>query len=196
MSQLSNSTMNQNISSDLSVIKSDNKDISTGTEKEKKRAAPLPPAGQAKNNMTAHHSCEKQAPNVTSKYVDQSKFIPLEKQNLEYISQTTTTTTTNTTKFSDSIMASTQHKETTELSAQTMKRSISSDIQMETKKIMVNHESSKQTSQFIAVAPPPMKFVSAATMVVSKNITNIAIPEISDEELLEMALTFEKEQQQ
>ncbi|CAF2067095.1 unnamed protein product [Rotaria magnacalcarata] len=93
-------------------------------------------------------------------------------------------------------MASTQHKETTELSAQTMKRSISSDIQMETKKIMVNHESSKQTSQFIAVAPPPMKFVSVATMVVSKNITNIAIPEISDEELLEMALTFEKGQQQ
>ncbi|CAF5157075.1 unnamed protein product, partial [Rotaria socialis] len=24
--------------------------------------------------MTAHYSCEKQAPNVTSKYVDQSKF--------------------------------------------------------------------------------------------------------------------------
>ncbi|CAF4998013.1 unnamed protein product, partial [Rotaria socialis] len=71
---------------------------------------PLPPAGQAKSNMTAHYSCEKQAPNVTSKYVDQSKFIPLEKQNLEYISQTTTTITTNTTKFSDSIMASTQHK--------------------------------------------------------------------------------------
>ncbi|CAF1222176.1 unnamed protein product [Rotaria magnacalcarata] len=115
---------------------------------------------------------------------------------MSYFLETTTTTTTNTTKFSDSIMASTQHKETTELSAQTMKRSISSDIQMETKKIMVNHESSKQTSQFIAVAPPPMKFVSAATMVVSKNITNIAIPEISDEELLEMALTFEKEQQQ
>ncbi|CAF4955669.1 unnamed protein product [Rotaria socialis] len=75
MSQLSNSTMNQNISSDLSVIKADNKDTSTGTEKGKKRAAPLPPAGQAKSNMTAHYSCEKQAPNVTSKCVDQSKFV-------------------------------------------------------------------------------------------------------------------------
>ncbi|CAF3356260.1 unnamed protein product [Rotaria socialis] len=93
-------------------------------------------------------------------------------------------------------MISTQHKETTELSAQTMKRSISSDIQMETKKIMVNHESSKQTSQFIAAAPPPIKFVSAATMVASKNTSNDAIPEISDEELLEMTLAFEKQQQQ
>ncbi|CAF4972651.1 unnamed protein product, partial [Rotaria socialis] len=36
--------MNQNISSDLSVIKADKKDTSTGTEKGKKRAAPLPPA--------------------------------------------------------------------------------------------------------------------------------------------------------
>ncbi|CAF2042382.1 unnamed protein product [Rotaria magnacalcarata] len=115
---------------------------------------------------------------------------------MSYFLETTTTITTNTTNSSDSIMASTQHKEKTELSAQTTKRSISSDIQMETKKIMVNHESSKQTSQFIAAAPPPIKFVSAATMVASKNTSNDAIPEISDEELLEMTLAFEKQQQQ
>jgi hypothetical protein len=33
-------------------------------------------------------------------------------------------------------------------------------------------------------------------MVVSTNMSNDAIPEISDEELLEMALMFEKEQEQ
>ena len=45
-----------------------------GTEKGKKRAASLLPAGQAKNNITVNHSCEEQAPKVTSKCVDQSKF--------------------------------------------------------------------------------------------------------------------------
>ncbi|CAF1021934.1 unnamed protein product [Rotaria magnacalcarata] len=69
------STTNTNICSDLSAITADNKAISTGTEKGKKRATPLPPAGQAKNNMTVHHSCGEQAPKVTSTCVDQSKFV-------------------------------------------------------------------------------------------------------------------------
>ena len=77
-----------------------------------------------------------------------------------------------------------------------MKRSVSSDIPMEVKKMMVHHDSSKQKGQFIVAAPPPMKFVSAATMIASKNTSNDAIPEISDEELLEMTLAFEKQQQQ
>ena len=61
---------------------------------------------------------------------------------------------------------------------------------------MLNRETSKQSSQHIAAVPPPMTFVNAATMVVSNNTSSNAIPEISDEELLEMALTFEKLQQQ
>ncbi|CAF3875267.1 unnamed protein product [Rotaria magnacalcarata] len=217
MSQLSNSTTNTNICSDLSAITADNKAISTGTEKGKKRATPLPPAGQAKNNMTVHHSCGEQAPKVTSTCVDQSKFVTAAeiyikifvkyfktsldttrkiKFQIHQVKKTTTTTTTNTTKYSDSIMASTQPKETNELSAQIMKQSISSDIPMEVKKMMVHHDHSKQKSQFVAAAPPPMKFGSAATMVASKNTSSDAIPEISDEELLEMTLAFEKQQQQ
>ena len=63
------------------------------------------------------------------------------------------------------------------------------------KKLIVHHENSTQSSQHAAAATSPMKFVSAATMAVFMNTNNNAIPEISDEELLEMALMFEKEQQ-
>ncbi|CAF1399176.1 unnamed protein product [Rotaria sordida] len=83
-----------------------------------------------------------------------------------------------------------------ELSAQKMKRSISSDIQMEVKKIMVNHERSNQKNQLIAAASPAIKFVSAATMISLTQTSKNAIPEISDEELLEMALMLEKQQEQ
>ncbi|CAF1461276.1 unnamed protein product, partial [Rotaria sordida] len=85
---------------------------------------------------------------------------------------------------------------TVELSAQKMKRSSSSDIQMEVKKTMVNHEHSDQKNQLIAAAPPAIKFVSAATLVSLTQTSNNTIPEISDEELLEMALMLEKQQKQ
>ena len=78
---------------------------------------------------------------------------------------------------------------------QTIKRSMSSEIQTDVKKIMVRHETSKQQSKCFAAAPPPMKFVSAVTVAISMYTNNNAIPEISDEELLKMALMFEKEQQ-
>ena len=61
---------------------------------------------------------------------------------------------------------------------------------------MVQHDNSKKMNVCDTVTPSTMKFVSAATMVVSINTTNDAIPEISDEELLEMALMLEKQEQQ
>jgi hypothetical protein len=67
---------------------------------------------------------------------------------------------------------------------------------MEAKTFMVQHDNSKKMSLCDTATSSPMKFMSAATMVVSENTTNDAIPEISDEELLEMALMFEKEQEQ
>ncbi|CAF4020896.1 unnamed protein product [Rotaria sp. Silwood1] len=106
------------------------------------------------------------------------------------------TTGMNMNESSDSSIASTQDKAAAELSGQKMKRSISSDIQMAVKKIMVNHEHSNQKSQSIAAASPAVKFVSAATMVSLTQTSNNAIPEISDEELLEMALMLEKQQEQ
>ncbi|CAF3695072.1 unnamed protein product [Rotaria sp. Silwood1] len=48
---------------------------STGTEREKKRAAPLPLEGQVKKSMANHHSCEERASNITSKPVEQPKFV-------------------------------------------------------------------------------------------------------------------------
>ena len=77
-----------------------------------------------------------------------------------------------------------------------MKRSVSGEIETHTKKIMVRHETSNQKSRFITTVPPPVTFASTATMVVSNNTSINVIPEISDEELLEMALMFEKQQQQ
>ncbi|CAF4224312.1 unnamed protein product, partial [Rotaria magnacalcarata] len=52
------------------------------------------------------------------------------------------------------------------------------------------------SGRFIATVPPPVTCASTATMFVSNNTSSNAIPEISDEELLEMALMFEKQQQQ
>ena len=77
-----------------------------------------------------------------------------------------------------------------------MKRSVSGEIETHSKKIMVRCETSNQKSRFIAAAPPPMVFASTATMFISNKTSSNAIPEISDEELLEMALMFEKQQQQ
>ena len=79
-----------------------------------------------------------------------------------------------------------------------MKRSISSDVQMEVKKLMVNHEHSNQKNPLITAtaAPSAIKFVSAATMISLTQTSKNAIPEISDEELLEMALMLEKQQEQ
>ncbi|CAF5221077.1 unnamed protein product [Rotaria magnacalcarata] len=108
----------------------------------------------------------------------------------------TTTTTMNTSNSSNSPMASSQDKVTPELSPKIIRRSISGEIQREAKTFMVRNDNSKKMSLCDAATSSPMKFVSAATMVVSKNTTNDAIPEISDEELLEMALMLEKQQQQ
>ncbi|CAF3196826.1 unnamed protein product [Rotaria socialis] len=90
--------------------------------------------------------------------------------------------TISTTDGTDSNMTSSQHKATPKLLTETIKRSISGEISTQAKKAMANHETSKDKCQY----------VSAATTVVSTNMSNDAIPEISDEELLEMALMFEK----
>ncbi|CAF2065875.1 unnamed protein product [Rotaria magnacalcarata] len=96
----------------------------------------------------------------------------------------------------NSIEPSTQDKVIPTVSTPTMKRSVSGEIETHSKKIMVHHETSNQKGRFIATVPPPVTCASTATMVVSNNTSSNAIPEISDEELLEMALMFEKQQQQ
>ncbi|CAF3044672.1 unnamed protein product [Rotaria socialis] len=95
-------------------------------------------------------------------------------------SKTTTTTTMNTNNSSNSPMVSFQDKVTPELSPRIIKQSISGEIQMEAKTFMVQHDNSKKMSLCDTTTSSPMKFVSAAAMVVSKNTTNDAIPEISD----------------
>ncbi|CAF1617915.1 unnamed protein product [Rotaria magnacalcarata] len=69
------------------------------------------------------------------------------------------------------IEPSTQDKVIPTVSTPTMKRSVSGEIETHTKK---NN-----------AAPPPMAFASTATMFVSNNTSCNAIPEISDEELLD-----------
>ncbi|CAF1381990.1 unnamed protein product [Rotaria sordida] len=67
--------MNTNIFSDLSSIIADNKATPTGTERGKKRAAPLEPEGQVKKSVSDHHSYDERVVNVTSKSIDQPKFV-------------------------------------------------------------------------------------------------------------------------
>ncbi|CAF1437550.1 unnamed protein product [Rotaria sordida] len=74
-----------------------------------------------------------------------------------------------TNNSAESITSSTRIKETTACSSNTIKRANSDEVETEAK----NDE----------------------TMVAPMNTNNNAIPQISDEELLEMALMFEKKQQ-
>ena len=60
---------------------------------------------------------------------------------------------------------------------------------------MVHHENSTQSSQYAAAALSPMKFVSAATVAISTNTNNNAVPKMSVDELFRMLLMSEKEQQ-
>lgn len=76
-----------------------------------------------------------------------------------------------------------------------MKRSISIEIEEEAKKMKNRHESSTQLSQYSAATPVVTKFLNTTTMASPVNINNNTIQEITDEELLEMALMFEKKEQ-
>ncbi|CAF1212521.1 unnamed protein product [Rotaria sordida] len=100
-----------------------------------------------------------------------------------------------TNNSAESITSSTRIKETTACSSNTIKRANSDEVETEAKKLMVNYLLSKQQSEYSATIPIRVKFVSDETMVAPMNTNNNAIPQISDEELLEMALMFEKKQQ-
>lgn len=79
---------------------------------------------------------------------------------------------------------------------QGLKRSISGDLGQETKKIMFRQGNSEQKYNYVADASMPVTSVQTTTISTSRNIGNDVIPEIPDEELLQMALAFEKEQEQ
>ena len=80
--------------------------------------------------------------------------------------------------------------------ATTIERSISSEVPIQPRKAMAHHDSLSGESRYIPMVQSAMKFVSAATMTSSKDMSSNTIPEISDEELLQMALVFEKQQEQ
>ena len=77
-----------------------------------------------------------------------------------------------------------------------MKRTVSVEFPFQATTYTTHHEAATQQSQYFATAPPPIKFVSAATMALSMNSSGNPIQEISDEELLQIALMLEKEQEQ
>jgi hypothetical protein len=74
-----------------------------------------------------------------------------------------------------------------------MKRTISIEFEGPPKKVMVDHHSSGQQYERFDTTSYPVQFVTAAELVATSNIHTI--PEMSDEELLTMALMFEKEQE-
>lgn len=65
------------------------------------------------------------------------------------------------------------------------------------KKILINHLHSAEREPIrVAVSFDTPKFVRAAEMAIHTRTNVQAMPEISDEELLEMAIKFEKEHPQ
>ena len=69
------------------------------------------------------------------------------------------------------------------------------ESEAQSKKMMVHHPLG-QYNQASTTTPLQVKFVSASEVAITNNMDINAIPEISDEELLQMALMFEKHHQQ
>ena len=77
-----------------------------------------------------------------------------------------------------------------------MKRNLSDEYEVEPKKPMLHHHSSGSDNGSSAKMLPTLKFCTAAAMMKATAAVGNIIPEITDEELLEMALLFEKQHPQ
>lgn len=86
--------------------------------------------------------------------------------------------------------------ETTTPSSNAIKRTISDEIDHQAKKQMTCTSSSVQCKQNGPKSSIELKFMSATQVAAANKSNHCAIPEISDEELLEMALAMEKIQPQ
>lgn len=75
-----------------------------------------------------------------------------------------------------------------------MKRNVSTEFECPPKKMMLDHHSSEQENESFETTPRSMQFVTAAQLTSAFNIHTI--PEISDDDLLAMAIAFEKQQNQ
>lgn len=62
--------------------------------------------------------------------------------------------------------------------------------------MMIHHDTSNEMSKCTATLCSPIKFPSGAVVTTSIDVNSNAIPEISDDELLQMALMLEKEEEQ
>ena len=76
-----------------------------------------------------------------------------------------------------------------------MKRNLSDEYEVEAKKPMLHHPSGIDNGSSAKMLPTP-KFCTAATMMKATTVNGNIIPEITDEEFLEMALLFEKQHPQ
>ncbi|CAF1224531.1 unnamed protein product, partial [Rotaria magnacalcarata] len=82
-------------------------------------------------------------------------------------------------------------------SERVVKRAASDELGGEAKKVMVDHHSHEnKISSTVPKSFDQPKFVSAAIMASSVRTSVQMIPEISDEELLAMAIEFEKKYSQ
>lgn len=79
-------------------------------------------------------------------------------------------------------------------SGRTPKRGVSDDLNEQVKKIKVEHSTAKEDiSKFVPKFDNPPTFIRASQILGNPNHTTTEIiPEISDEELLAMAIAFEK----
>lgn len=77
-----------------------------------------------------------------------------------------------------------------------IKRTISDETEHQVKKLMVGQCSSVTHTQNLSKSSIEIKFVSAAQVATTNSLNNDSVPEISDEELLAMALMMEKNEQQ
>ena len=77
-----------------------------------------------------------------------------------------------------------------------MKRNLSDEYEVEAKKPMLHHHSSASNSGSSAKVLPMPKFCTAASLMRATMINTSAIPDITDEELLEMALLLETKEPQ
>ncbi|CAF2066745.1 unnamed protein product [Rotaria magnacalcarata] len=101
----------------------------------------------------------------------------------------------NTNISEESNSLSTTNKATPESSTCTIKRTISDGTETEANRLLCHHQPSNEQSQYSATYLTQIKSVGVATIIAPTNMNTNVTLEITDEELLQMALMFEKQQE-
>ncbi|CAF3756687.1 unnamed protein product [Rotaria magnacalcarata] len=203
MSNSSKSPMNTKISSTSSMMAPNHKEVSITSEQTKKTATSNNQMeDQIKTIMVDRQSSEECVPKIAPIRFDPPKFV-----SAAVVAATSRSSVSRMPEISDeellemTIKFEMDHPEyasnvaTPESSTCTIKRTISDGTETEANRLLCHHQPSNEQSQYSATYLTQIKSVGVATIIAPTNMNTNVTLEITDEELLQMALMFEKQQE-